>query len=210
MAIDIDFEGSVDTKGYQLAHGRIIGNGGARRSYRLKDYPPIYSMFAKIKQPKELLEFVNKYGRLTPDDAGDRGDKVKDILWNAEMISYALETLQGQIGNLPRWSGGRFEYKLPKSGGKVSGGIPLKGKLTASLAPDPVTGVWQLRLQPPSLLDAIWLQFGQAITSNADLKSCDQCGKWFEAGAGSGRRADARFCSNKCRIEFNNQRRKQQ
>jgi hypothetical protein len=30
---------------------------------------------------------------------------------------------------------------------------------------------------PPSLLDAIWLQFGQALTSNAVLRLCGNCGK---------------------------------
>jgi len=54
---------------------------------------------------------------------------------------------------------------------------------------------------PPTLLDAVWLQFGQALASNAQLRQCDHCGKWFEAGIGTGRRADAKFCSSECQIE---------
>jgi hypothetical protein len=211
MSIDIDFEWSVDTKGYRLDHGRIIGNGGPKRRYRLKEFPTLYSIFATIPPtPEGLLDFVNKFGRLTLDELQDgkpiAGDNVKKVLPNVGMISEALEILRGHVGNPPKWSGGPVEYDLP-SGGRVSGGIPLRGKLSASLAPDPATGTWQLRLQPPTLLDAIWLQFGQAITSNAELRSCERCGKWFEAGQGSGRRKDAKFCTDECRIEFNSLKR---
>jgi hypothetical protein len=41
------------------------------------------------------------------------------------------------------------------------------------------------------LLDAIWLQFGQDITSKTKLRFCIQCSKPLEAG----KRADAKFCS---------------
>ena len=73
-------------------------------------------------------------------------------------------------GNLPKHQkSGPFEYiaSTAETGTVVVSGIPLRGKLTASLVPDPITGVWKLKLQPPSLLDAIWLQLGQAITSDA-------------------------------------------
>jgi hypothetical protein len=70
--IDIDFEWSVDTKGYRLDHGRIVGNGGPKRRYRLKEFPTLYLIFAKIPQtPEGLLDFVNKFGRLTLDEFKD-------------------------------------------------------------------------------------------------------------------------------------------
>jgi hypothetical protein len=168
-------------------------------------------IFAKTPAtPEGLLGFVNRFGRLTAEEGADGkpifGDNVKHMLTYVRSMSMALEMLRGQIGNLPKWPGGPFEYDLP-TGHHVSGGIPLSGKLRASLAPDPVSGALQLKLQPPSLLDALWLQFGQAITSNAELRSCGQCGKWFEAGPGSGRRKDAKFCSDTCRIEFNSHKR---
>ena len=214
MPIDIDFEWSVDTKGYRLEGGRIVGNGGPKRQHRLRDFQKLFLIFAKIpKTPEGLLDFVSKFGRLTPDDLRDGkpiiGDNVRKILVDAEIISEALGVFGNRrLGNPPKWPGGPFKYDLP-SGGHVSGGIPLKGKLNAWLVPNPVTGAWELQLQPPTLLDAIWLQFGQAITSNAVLRTCDHCGKWFEAGQGTGRRADAKFCSDDCRIEFNSVKRSQ-
>jgi hypothetical protein len=211
MPIDIDLEWSVDTKGYRLDHGRIIGNGGKRRSYRVKEFPKLYTIFAKVKTPEDVLGFVHKFGRLTLDDLGAQkgiiGDSVKSVLSDAKMISLALGMLGPHMGKMGKWEG-PFEYDVPQIGGRVTGGIPLRGKLTASLSPNPVTGAWELRLQPPTLLDAIWLQLGSDLTGNAALRACAQCGEWFEAGAGSGRRADAKFCSDHCRIEFNNQRRK--
>jgi len=198
MPIDVDFGLSLDTKGYDLKDGRIVGNGGPKRQMRLKEFPHLYLEFAKAQSPEQLLHFVGRFGRLTNDD---EGDNVRSLLSGTKGMSAALELMRGMIGNLPKWpTGRRFEYETP-SLGKIAGGIPIRGKLTAALVPDPMTGAWQLQLSPPTLLDALWLQFGQALTSNAQLRQCDHCGKWFEAGVGTGRRADAKFCSSQCQIE---------
>jgi hypothetical protein len=211
MSLYIDFEWSRDAKGYRLEHGRIIGNGGKRLAYRpLEQFDTLYNVFAKTQQtPKGLLDFVEKFGRLT--DERD-GDNVHRMLSNIETISMVLEMLRVR-GKLPKVKqDGPYEYtaSMPSGTRIVSGGIPLRGKLTASLAPDPITGAWKLKLEPPSLLDAIWLQFGQAVTSDAaDLRFCAQCGNPFEAGGQSGRRADAKFCSDECRIDYNSLKRSQ-
>lgn len=210
MPINIDFEWTLDTKGYRLDGGKIIGNGGPKQHNRFKDFPKLYLIFAKIEQtPKGLLDFVNKFGRLTLDELDKHGkpvigEDVRAVLGNAKTISMALEMFSGHIGNPPKWPPGQpFKYDLPSIGARVQGGIPIRGQLSAWLVPDPITGVWQLQLRPPTLLDAIWLQFAQAITSNAELRTCGHCGKWFEAGQGSDRRAGAKFCSDECRVEFN-------
>jgi hypothetical protein len=204
MPIEIDFEWSVDAKGYRLERARIIGQGGSKQRMRLKDFPTLFSIFAKVQTPERLLDFVTKFGRLTNDKHEEpQGDDVRYVLTNAKAISVALETIGAHMGNLPTWLGGEVEYEVPSlgKGAKVVGGIPIPGALTASLAPDPTTGAWELRLRPPSLLDAIWLQFAQAATSHKALRPCGHCGKWFEAGVGSGRRADAKYCSDRCRME---------
>lgn len=140
-------------------------------------------------------------GRLT---GLDDGDDVKKVVSNIDLVSIVLS----MRGKLPKHDG-PFEYiaSTAETGTVVVSGIPLRGKLSASLAPDPTTGAWKLRLEPPSLLDAIWLQLGQAITSDADLRLCALCGNPFEAGGKSGRRADAKFCSDECRINYNSLKR---
>jgi hypothetical protein len=69
------------------------------------------------------------------------------------------------------------------------------------------TGKLALRLRPPTLVAAMWLQFLQAMTQGGEIKSCDHCGAWFERGPGTERGRKARFCSDVCRFGFHNQRR---
>src|ERR1700728_3091250 len=106
MPIDIEFEWAVDAKGYRLERGRIVGLGGPKRQMRLKDFPALYLVFAKIQQtPEGLLDFVNRFGRLTLDA---EGDNVRTALRDHDMISTMLEMLRGRIGNPPKWKGGAF------------------------------------------------------------------------------------------------------
>jgi hypothetical protein len=218
MSIEIDFEMHVDSKGYRLDHGRIIGNGGATTMKRLKALPrPLYQELLKVETPEELRDFANRYGRLTQNRVQDKkvikGDDVSEILGNIGTMRDFLKILKEarvQPGNLPRWKG-PFEYEVdtPEMKFKISGGIPLPamvtGKLGAWLVPN-AAGELEFQLHPPSLLDALWLQFGQALVSKAELRSCEQCGRWFQAGAG-GVRIDAKFCSTECRRKFNSLKR---
>jgi hypothetical protein len=88
-------------------------------------------------------------------------------------------------------------------------GMPLR-PLNASIVSD--NGKMRLKISPACLLDAIWLQLVQEQSAGAaNLRECDYCHKLFMAGVGTDRRADAKFCSDKHRIEFNSleRRRKQ-
>jgi hypothetical protein len=57
----------------------------------------------------------------------------------------------------------------------------------------------RLKVSPACLLDALWLQVAQA---KADVRQCLQCNTPFV-----GRRADAKFCSDACRIRYNSDQR---
>src|SRR6516165_10682782 len=100
MPIDIDFGLSLDTKGYDLDGGRIVGKGGPKRQMRLKEFPHLYLEFAKAQSPDQLLNFVSRFGRLTHDP---EGDNVRSLLNGTKLMSAVLEMLRGKIGNLPRW-----------------------------------------------------------------------------------------------------------
>ena len=58
----------------------------------------------------------------------------------------------------------------------------------------------RLKVSPVCLLDALWLQVAQA--KEAGVRECLQCENQFV-----GRRADARFCSDACRIKYNSDQR---
>jgi hypothetical protein len=223
--IEIDFVMHVDGKGYRLDRGRIIGNGGATTTKRLKAFGLLYQELLKVGTSEELRGFANLYGRLTPDRAQDNkvieGDDVRRVLGDIEIMRHFLKTLkEGNVrsGELPRWEGGQFEVSLntPKIAAAAPAiakikmaaiPLPFSGKLSAFLAPNPDTGEWEFHLRPLSLLDALWLQFGQGLVSKAELRSCKQCGKWFQAGAGGKVRADAKFCSPECRRKYNSLKR---
>jgi hypothetical protein len=75
--------------------------------------------------------------------------------------------------------------------------MPLS-KLNASI----VTEDHNIRLKvgPACLLDALWLQLAQMKSGpgKAKLRFCAQCDKLL-----ADKRADAKFCSDKCRVNYN-------
>jgi hypothetical protein len=74
--------------------------------------------------------------------------------------------------------------------------------LQASLVRDKASGTAVISYSPTTLLDALWLQLAQALSGGAEFRQCEQCNIQFPVG-GKGRRLVARFCSDKCRIDFN-------
>lgn len=73
--------------------------------------------------------------------------------------------------------------------------------LKASFSTDKASGSPSIKYSPARLLDALWLQLSHELSSGAQSRQCDNCGNWFSVG-GKGRRLVARFCKEKCRIEF--------
>jgi hypothetical protein len=78
-------------------------------------------------------------------------------------------------------------------------------RLNAIVRPRP-DGTPVLAFQPTDLRSALLLQCTQAVISGAEIRDCLQCGQWFAAGGDGGKRADAQFCSQACRIKFKNDR----
>jgi hypothetical protein len=94
----------------------------------------------------------------------------------------------------------------------------MKKQLSARRVPQiPVTaieavlisdaGTVRLKLRPARLIDAIWLQMAQSVSSGRAARECQRCGNWFEVGPGTGRRLDAKFCCDEHRIEFHSRAR---
>src|SRR5262249_14375276 len=75
-------------------------------------------------------------------------------------------------------------------------GATSLNKLNASIVIDHEE--MRLKVWPACLLDALWLQL---VKDNARTAECPQCHEPFRIGVG--RRKDARFCSEDCRIKFN-------
>jgi hypothetical protein len=67
-------------------------------------------------------------------------------------------------------------------------------------ANDPVDHGLRLELMPSNLLEAMWLQFGQAAESGKSLRKCPQCDTWFEVFPKAAR-ADKVFCGGACKAK---------
>jgi hypothetical protein len=152
-----------------------------------------YRIFASVAHtPTGALEFVERFGPLTWGgwDA-TRGDLVDLILMHAGAMRALLDA--AREGRSP---------VLKEPGVQTPDSTVLAAVIWDQTARAPR---WCFR--PTTLLDALWLQFGQEVTRGVKIQVCQHCGAWFEAGAGTGRRADAKFCSDEHRIAFNSLKR---
>jgi hypothetical protein len=172
---------------------RIKPRGGTMEVYRpLETFPKLYVQFAKIETPEELLEFVEKFGPLTREGLHpQKGDRIAPLLAHSEAMREMLEVARNREA-LKRV----VKYEVLKF-----------ANLIGTLAINPGTGRLQLELKPVSFLDALWLSLAQDLSSKNNLSRCDHCGHWFETGPGTGRRLDAKFCSNEHKIAFHSLKR---
>lgn len=198
----IDFSWQRDPKGYRLVHSkplsRIVRNGPNGTEVPCRPLSgEEFRIFASTGISDEgLLDFVQRFGPLTGLGLdATRGDIVELVIhqarWMRVLLTAAVE------GHLPPRS--------EDDGGPVTLGV--ESGVHAAVVWDPAAKSPRWSFRPNTLLDVLWLQFGQAITRGAQLRACHHCGLWFETGTGTGRRADAKFCSDEHRIAFNSLKR---
>jgi hypothetical protein len=193
----IEFDWVHDPKGYHLDQkGRVVRNGKGRRPEDQEACRPLSStdtlfrIFARMATtPEGVLEFVQRYGPLTWGgwDAS-HGEQVALVMMHARHMNQILESRAGKS----KRSG--FPEDRPQTG--------VPSSIDAWVLWDRTAKEFKWSLRPKTLLDALWLQLGQWLTSGAQIRACQKCGDWFEAGRGTGRRADAKFCSEEHKIAF--------
>jgi hypothetical protein len=174
---------------------RIIPNlpcGQIEKYEPLERFPRLFAYFASIpKTPEGLLDFVNKYGPLSHYGAFVHDDP-KSVKWGGDVVEYFLDMAR------------IMEQML--SSPDLKKDVPVAG-VAAKLSPDPIDGSVRLKLEVDNLASALWLQCAQHLSSGTNLRRCQRCNTWFEVGIGTGRRLDAKFCSDEHRILFNSRRR---
>ncbi len=154
---------------------RIVRNGGALQSYEPFKIPNLLKRFIDAAGSEEgLLTFVEKFGPLTHEGLRGKGDVVPAMIEHAEMM---MQTYRGKMV-----------------------GIPLN-KLNVWVLADHKGGM-RVRVSPACLLDALWLELARSKSVMA-FHECLQCERSFMVGKGTERRADAKFCSDECRIKYN-------
>jgi hypothetical protein len=197
----IEFDWVRDPKGYRLVQDarstRVVRNG---KGHAPKDFElcrPLsatdaaFRIFANIATtPAGVLKFVQQFGPLTSDGWDpNKGDDVHLVISNAKHMGQIFQNMSGNAKP-------RNPFQATQS-----------SSLEAQVIWDPATMISKWELRPRTLLDALWLQLGQALTCGGRISQCQHCGNWFEAGRKTGRRLDAKFCCDEHRTAFNSLKR---
>jgi len=77
---------------------------------------------------------------------------------------------------------------------------------SVQLVPDSKIGA-RIRLDTDELIGALNWQFGLTLGGDLTIAQCPYCQKWFYTGVGTGKRADAEFCSLDHKIKHFNAKR---
>jgi hypothetical protein len=167
---------------------RVVSKGGRLEPYRPLDQHKTLCWFfaSSARTPQGVFNFIQKFGSLTNRDY----DTVNNIIEHAETM-YSWKSTAEKAGLSSFFGNKPIDLIDPR----------------LSLIVDPVSELPRLRIIPKSLLDALWLQFGQCIAEGTEIKTCKHCGQLFQAGRGTGRRKGAEFCTSDHQITFNSLRR---
>jgi hypothetical protein len=200
----MDFNSLRDPLGYRLAWSdqlrcQVIVRNGPWNGY-LAHGPQLsgeeFRAFANMaRDAGGALEFVRLYGAFTPSFGHDAlGESVESITGEAR----TMRRLLNAIAAAPRQLPDDLLWELEQA---------ILVRVETTLKWDPITRAPVWIFSPGSLRDALWLQFGQAVTRGEQLRACLRCGDWFVVGVGAGRRADSKFCCDEHRRAFNSLKR---
>ncbi len=153
-------------------------------------FPALFREFADTPtRPEGVRQFANKYGRLF--SKGSSGGLL-EAAFNSDNVKSWYPEIRRMKAAVIRWE---------RSGVPAVSRILAKrkyGTSTVELIYNREAGTPELSLVPESLLDAMWIQFVEAVSRNAKLRKCGLCETWFEYGPGMGKRSTAQYCSKKC------------
>jgi hypothetical protein len=154
---------------------RVVRRPEARfeRYHPTERFPTLYRQLAKIKNARDVLYFVQRFGPMTTHGMRENGyDNVDMVIRNAAaMRSFTLAQSQGRD---------EFFSKIES--------IEKFDRLDFGLSIDEISGKPKLVFVPQSFLGAMWLQLRQALRgTETTFRLCDYCGELFETGPSAGR-----------------------
>jgi hypothetical protein len=223
-----------DSAGYRLVdydkYGTyVIGNGGKLIPFSPFDgNDALFSAFASVTSVPSMLNFVEQHGLLHEPAYGvqvSRGRTTKITLGGSlvsldeDGLSIVGDSPEGEDVSLHLQAAKLFRAILDQSAKGWRRTPPTLAESIAEAVADEALGEisltgdrrcgFQMVLTANSLMDGLWLQLSQKVADQAGFKTCElpSCRSIFEVGSSSGRRADARFCTDAHRIEFNSRKR---
>jgi hypothetical protein len=165
---------------------------------------PLYERFANLDDSASAcVEFATAWGLLKTKAAVGASERLDD--WQREIkklrsLMAVLSATDEQPGGIVRTANSRrVRFKMTN----------IEVALISGPS-DPLGGASrpEMVLQPQNLLDAMHLQLAKFVASDGILRTCKQCGKWFECGATEARHSLALFCSAPCKDRFHYLKRK--
>ena len=220
-----DFHWHRDASGYRLVRkgtlpdgkppsDRIVANGGERVAIRPLETTDLYMVFAYVDSAEKLLEFVERFG-LLGDYEGEQHELTgyyqdpdgSELLYVDSYEGMPVDKYLEQAAQFLELLRRKEEGPEQLAAFLKSIGTPRQGLGHVRLIPDKVLGA-RFQIVATDLMQALWFQLGQVLASNIKLSTCLHCGQLFEAGVQTGRRADAKFCSDEHRTLYHSLNRK--
>jgi hypothetical protein len=195
--IDINFQWSHPLAYECVIHGgrKSIKPVGKKRGtpfepLKIVGEKPLFLRFAELDGSEEsCLRFAHYWGLLHTE---------------SQTASEALEDWQGQIKEMRQsvtWFG--TDNDVPLAPKLPAGNAWKLTSLDVLLVPArSETERFAMALQPKNLIEAMRLQLATSVAGSGSIRTCKQCGGWFERGATESRRSIAVFCSEKCKNRF--------
>ncbi len=154
--------------------------------------------------------------RQVPDAEINRQLRSLRGVWGQVQVLATDQAAKDEVQAQAIYDPGDFDLPMKLGDVEVAGWAALFGTVTArlehqagvriGLAWDSASNMPTWRIQPTTLLDALWLQFARAIAGNREYRRCEnpRCGEWFEVSsdprAGNRKR---KFClpPRNCRLQ---------
>jgi hypothetical protein len=211
---EVDLLWYKDAKGYALEDQEkwIVRRGGELVPIHPLRGDFAFKVFSNVSTPKDLVKFMNCYGFLesvdslgssilTPSKSGKsfairaHGPKGENVREHLESAGFFREI----IGAKPR-------RRLSKGAAPWVENLGRDGIGEIQMLFDK-HGALRPVLKPTSLISGLFWQLINSKRAGAQYRTCQYCAVIFQVGVGSGRRADAKFCSDEHKKEFNSRKR---
>jgi len=148
--------------------------------------PRIVAKGVRLDRYQPLKEFPDLYERFA------------QLQTQADVVKFIRTFGPLTEAGFPKGQGDNLVTALSSAKGMKAGNI-YHGHIVSVLRL--VEGPTRLQIEPPSLIDALWIQFAQDV-SRGDARVCKQCGALFATGPDAKRKRRALFCSDECKIRF--------
>jgi hypothetical protein len=177
---------------------RIVRNGGTLIPYQpANNLDEIFlDLLNTSPTPEAALDFVNRFGPLTSHGHESAGEHTTAVTATIKWLNLVIDAWLARGDN--------------DAIGQIFGpdGFGLRGAHETRIIYDHPKKAPRMVMVFNHLSTLLWAHLFEILMGDGVvLRRCAQCNNIFTAGVGTGRRGDAKFCSDEHRAVFHNSRR---